>query len=93
MYMVKIKFIYRNVLPGDHVISIQHADWCWKEEGKTLKISHEPSKEDDGPLVVDFEQSGFLLACSLSHDADVVSCKSLFKKKIILNEFVWRFLS
>jgi len=62
---------FQNVLPGDHVISIQHADWCWKEEGKTLKISHEPSKEDDGPLVVDFEQSGFLLACSLSHDADV----------------------
>ncbi|XP_078493068.1 BOS complex subunit NOMO1 [Ciona intestinalis] len=57
---------FSEVLPGDYTVKVSHTDWCWHNDITKVSVSSQPMKSV--PQLGSFEQSGFALVCSISHD-------------------------
>uniref|UniRef100_H2ZM49 SD-repeat containing protein B domain-containing protein n=1 Tax=Ciona savignyi TaxID=51511 RepID=H2ZM49_CIOSA len=57
---------FSDVLPGEYSVRVSHPNWCWGSESEKITVSSKPVK--DAPRLANFEQSGFALVCTISHD-------------------------
>uniref|UniRef100_F6VG31 Uncharacterized protein n=1 Tax=Ciona intestinalis TaxID=7719 RepID=F6VG31_CIOIN len=57
---------FSEVLPGEYTVKVSHTDWCWHNDITKVSVSSQPMKSV--PQLGSFEQSGFALVCSISHD-------------------------
>ena len=68
------RFTFEEVLPGKYTVTLHHDLWCWEEKMVEIEVV------DKDVESVEFVQSGYILACSLSHDIMLVSKTGQFRK-------------
>lgn len=56
-------YTFEDVMPGKYKVSILNDQWCWKNRSFDIDIV------DKNQMDVDFDQFGYMLSCSLSHNA------------------------
>lgn len=61
LHCICVVFIFGNL------VSILNDQWCWKNRSFEIDIV------DKNQMDIDFHQFGYMLSCSLSHNAVLVS--------------------
>lgn len=56
-------FTFDEVMPGKYKVTILNEQWCWKNKSIDVEIV------DKNKADVNFDQFGYMLSCSLSHNA------------------------
>nr|CAB3264401.1 nodal modulator 1 [Phallusia mammillata] len=59
---------FSGILPGKYAVSVSHDNWCWASDSSSIEVPHQA---EDKPTTASFQQSGYQLVCSISHDIEL----------------------